>query len=195
MDDHRTHQVAGLVGHTHIEPTDPVDFLQRPLPAARRRAVCSSPLAMFVLVQPCTPLLGVVQILPVRVRFAEVGVDIALASKRCEIAALLRDGCRLRVAGHLVAEDESNLARDLGGLPHEGVWSHVEGTALDMEAFARVHLPSEAYLAVLLKENSDAKKVGPGPSVAKVVASSPRTLGTNVFGYGGINCALVFRVG
>jgi len=147
----------------------------------------------LVLVQPGIPFLGVVQILGnARVRFAEVGADIVPTSQSCEIAALHRDGCRLGVVGHLDIEDERNLTRDLGGLPHEGVWTGGEGTALNSEALARVHLPEEANFAVFLREDPDTKKVATRDQwLVEVMARLPSALGTSVLGNGGIDCALV----
>merc|ERR1719422_806692 len=106
-----------------------------------------------------------------------------MACQRRVIAALHGDGLGLWVVGDLDVEDEGELAANLGGLPQDHEAVALEGPALDAEAAARVHLPEEANLAVLLGQHPDAQEVAArDKGLVEIVAGAPGALGTRVLG-------------
>mmetsp|Transcript_64251 Transcript_64251/g.193928 ORF Transcript_64251/g.193928 Transcript_64251/m.193928 type:complete len:340 (+) Transcript_64251:236-1255(+) len=148
---------------------------------------------LLVLVQPGVPLDRVVQVLG----FARVGItqavgDIIQAGQGGVVAALEGDGLGLWVVGHLDVEDKGNLARNLGGLAHDHQAIALERAALDAEAAARLHLPEEADLTVLLRQDPDAEQVAAGhEGLVEVVPGLPGALGAGKLGDGGVDGAHV----
>mmetsp|Transcript_107279 Transcript_107279/g.335592 ORF Transcript_107279/g.335592 Transcript_107279/m.335592 type:complete len:300 (-) Transcript_107279:655-1554(-) len=148
---------------------------------------------LLVLLQPPVSLLGVIQVLGKRwVGLAKVGRCVVPASQRGVVAALERDRIGLGVVGHFDVEDERDLASDLRGLAHECVRANGEGTALNAEAAARLHLPEEADLTVLLRQDPDAEQVAAGhEGLVEVVPGLPGALGAGKLGDGGVDGAHV----
>mmetsp|Transcript_16217 Transcript_16217/g.44065 ORF Transcript_16217/g.44065 Transcript_16217/m.44065 type:complete len:229 (+) Transcript_16217:538-1224(+) len=144
-------------------------------------------------VEPSVPRLRVVKVLgSARIRIAQVVRDIVLASQCRVVAALDGDGLRAWVAVHLHVEHKGDLSGNLRGLAQEHVWADRVGAALDAEALARLHLPEEADLPVLLGEHPDAEQVAAGhEGLVEVVAGPPGALGARVLGDGGVDGALV----
>mmetsp|Transcript_64252 Transcript_64252/g.193931 ORF Transcript_64252/g.193931 Transcript_64252/m.193931 type:complete len:345 (+) Transcript_64252:219-1253(+) len=144
-------------------------------------------------VEPTVPLRGSIQISgSALVRFPKVVRRVVLASQGRVVAALERNRLRAGVVGHLDVEDKGNLARNLGGLAHDHQAIALERAALDAEAAARLHLPEEADLTVLLRQDPDAEQVAAGhEGLVEVVPGLPGALGAGKLGDGGVDGAHV----
>mmetsp|Transcript_4127 Transcript_4127/g.12873 ORF Transcript_4127/g.12873 Transcript_4127/m.12873 type:complete len:453 (+) Transcript_4127:219-1577(+) len=142
-------------------------------------------------VEPTVPLRGSIQISgSALVRFPKVVRRVVLASQGRVVAALERNRLRAGVVGHLDVENVGYLASDLGGLAQEHVRTTREGAALNAEATARLHLPEEADLAVLLRQDPDAEQVSAGhEGLVEVVPGLPGALGAGKLGDGGVDSA------
>mmetsp|Transcript_19362 Transcript_19362/g.28938 ORF Transcript_19362/g.28938 Transcript_19362/m.28938 type:complete len:300 (+) Transcript_19362:636-1535(+) len=147
----------------------------------------------LVLVQPSVPLHREIEVLgSARVRVAQVVRCVVVTGKGRVVTALYRDNLRLWIIGDLDVKYKGDLACNLRGLAQNHQAIALEGAALDAEALARVHLPEEADLPVLLREHPHAEQIAArNERLIEVMARPPGALGACVFGDGGVDGALV----
>mmetsp|Transcript_39013 Transcript_39013/g.112634 ORF Transcript_39013/g.112634 Transcript_39013/m.112634 type:complete len:353 (-) Transcript_39013:646-1704(-) len=147
----------------------------------------------LVLVQPSVPLHREIEVLgSARVRVAQVVRCVVVTGKGRVVTALYRDNLRLWIIGHLDVKYKGDLACNLRGLAQNHQAIALEGAALDAEALARVHLPEEADLPVLLREHPHAEQIAArNERLIEVMARPPGSLSTCILSNGGINGARV----